>query len=150
MTNPYSPPQADVTVLPQPDTSAEYQKEASTGQRFANLLLDYVGYMVVSMGLGVVVGLIGAIEWIEGPLGNVFGLVIMFGYYTFFEAVLGRTPAKFLTRTRVVDVNGGRPSLAQILGRTAARFVPFEPFSFFGSAHGWHDRWSNTRVIRSG
>ncbi|CAN0592803.1 unnamed protein product, partial [Laminaria digitata] len=37
----------------------------------------------------------------------------------------------------------------RLLGRTAARFVPFEAFSFLGGdATGWHDRWSNTRVVR--
>jgi uncharacterized RDD family membrane protein YckC len=150
MTNPYSPPKADVTISPQLVGEAEYQQEASTGQRFANLLLDYVGYMIVSMGLGIMMGIAGGFDWIDGPLGNVFGLVVMFGYYAFFEATLGRTPGKLLTRTRVVDVAGGPASFGQILGRTAARFVPFEPFSFFGSTHGWHDRWSNTRVIRAG
>jgi hypothetical protein len=38
---------------------------------------------------------------------------------------------------------------SQILGRTFSRFVPFEPFSFLGSGHGWHDRWSDTRVVRT-
>lgn len=149
MTNPYQPPQADVTVLPNRGLDGEHPTAASLGQRLANLVIDYVAYMVLSMALGVIVGLVGAVDWVESPLGNLFGLVMMFGYYAIFEAVFGRTPGKFVTRTRVVDINGGRASFGQILGRTALRFVPFEPFSFFGSGHGWHDRWSNTRVVRS-
>jgi hypothetical protein len=30
-----------------------------------------------------------------------------------------------------------------------SRFVPFKHFSFLGSGHGWHDRWSDTRVVRT-
>jgi hypothetical protein len=35
------------------------------------------------------------------------------------------------------------------LGRSAARSIPFEPFSFLGGQPtGWHDRLSETRVVR--
>ncbi|HEX2675275.1 MAG TPA: RDD family protein, partial [Polyangiales bacterium] len=75
--------------------------------------------------------------------------VSMLAYYIFFEAVFGRTPGKMLTGTRVVTVDGGTPSFTQILGRNLARYVPFEPFSFFGDdAVGWHDSWSGTRVVK--
>jgi uncharacterized RDD family membrane protein YckC len=78
-------------------------------------------------------------------------LVGLLGYHFIFEATLGRTPGKFLTGTRVVSSNGARASIGQILGRTLARFVPFEPLSFlFGGnpPSGWHDKWSNTRVVK--
>jgi uncharacterized RDD family membrane protein YckC len=68
-------------------------------------------------------------------------------YYVVFEALLGRTPGKLITGTRVVNLAGGRPRFTQILGRSFARAVPFEAFSFFGSRAGWHDRWSRTRVV---
>src|SRR5262249_16405264 len=77
------------------------------------------------------------------------GMAVLFlsfpAYYLAFEGGFGRTPAKYLTRTRVITVAGGRPTFGQILGRTFARLVPFEPFSFFGrSPDGWHDRSSRT------
>ena len=73
----------------------------------------------------------------------------VFGYYVLFEALTGRTPAKYITGTRVVNMMGGKPSFGQILGRSAARFIPLEPFSFFGSSRrGWHDSLSHTRVVR--
>jgi len=83
-------------------------------------------------------------------LSSLLGIVVMIGYYAGFEAAFGKTPGKMLVGTRVVTTTGGEPSFGQCLGRTFARCVPFEPFSFFGAnAVGWHDRWTNTRVIRT-
>ncbi len=106
---------------------------ASRWQRFLNLLLDSVGMTVTTILLG---------------SGLDIAYLVVFVYYAGFEAILGRTPAKFVTGTRVVGADGGRPSLAQILGRTLTRFIPFEALTFFGHA-GWHDRWSGTRVVRT-
>ena len=148
MENPYKPPVVDVAP---PAAGADVREyvEATTVQRFANLALDYVGILLVAFVLGIVLALGGQADLFDGPAGNLFGLIIMSGYYLGFEAAFGRTPAKFLTGTKVVDVNGGRARFTQILGRTFSRFVPFEPFSFLGSGHGWHDRWSDTRVVRT-
>ena len=70
------------------------------------------------------------------------------GYYCFFEGIWGRTPGKFLIGTKVVDEEGDPPSFGQIVGRSACRLIPFEPFSFFG-ARGWHDSISHTYVVRT-
>ena len=77
------------------------------------------------------------------------GLVVALGYFAFTEALFQRTLAKFLTGTRVVRADGTRPSFAQILGRSFARFIPFEAFSFLFGSHpvGWHDSLSGTRVV---
>jgi uncharacterized RDD family membrane protein YckC len=50
----------------------------------------------------------------------------------------------------VVDENGDRPGTLQIVIRTLVRFVPFEAFSvaFADDGRGWHDRWSQTYVVR--
>nr|WP_279382660.1 RDD family protein [Acanthopleuribacter pedis] len=71
----------------------------------------------------------------------------MFLYYQFFEGFFGRTPAKFLTQTKVVLADGGRLTFTAALKRTLLRFVPFEALSFVASLTGWHDRGSGTRVI---
>ncbi|MDF3067610.1 MAG: hypothetical protein K0R38_3211 [Polyangiaceae bacterium] len=72
----------------------------------------------------------------------------MIGYYLVLEGLFQVTPGKLVTRTRVVDCNGHKPTLFQIFVRSLCRFVPFEPLSFFGrSKSGWHDRWSDTRVV---
>lgn len=49
----------------------------------------------------------------------------------------------------VVREDGGKPSLGQVLGRTACRLIPFEAFSFLGSSGvGMHDSIPDTRVVR--
>lgn len=78
-------------------------------------------------------------------LGAFFG--VWFAYYIGFEIAAGKTLGKFITKTRVIRVDGGRPSAAQIIGRTFARLVPFEPFSFLVRGN-WHDAWSGTCVVR--
>ena len=77
------------------------------------------------------------------------GFIVLF-YFVFFESLIGRTPGKLLTGTRVVDEQGQKPSFGQILGRSLARMLPFEPLSFFGAENrGWHDSLSKTYVVKS-
>jgi uncharacterized RDD family membrane protein YckC len=140
--NPYAPPVSDVQNADAPAKGSV--EPVPKGTRFVNLLLDTVGYYIAAFILGVITALAGAPQ-----LGQLLGFVSMLAYYIFFEAVFGRTPGKMLTGTRVVTVDGGTPSFTQILGRNLARYVPFEPFSFFGDdAVGWHDSWSGTRVVK--
>jgi len=142
----YEPPRAELG----PEPSAPIEDDlATSGQRFANLLLD----SILMQGAGFVAGLMLVVLQIElegvgatALVGIGTGLV----YFAAFEHAFGRTPAKWITGTRVVSEDGRSPSFAQILGRTLARHVPFEAFSFLGNSPiGWHDRWSRTRVIRT-
>ena len=63
-----------------------------------------------------------------------------------FEQCLGKTPAKYITRTQVLAVDGKKPAFAAIVVRNLCRFIPFEAFSFLGEK-GWHDQFSNTIVV---
>src|SRR5262249_16412337 len=74
------------------------------------------------------------------------GSVVVFSYYTFFEGIWARTPGKFIFGTVVVNEVGGKPSIGQVLGRTASRFIPFEALSCFGE-RGWHDSLPKTPVV---
>lgn len=129
--DPYAPPQADEDE----STAREPRLElavASQSARFLNSVIDSIVLAVVSGGA-------------KNPAGQ---LLLMFGYYWGLEAFFGATLGKLVTRTRVVAVDG-RPATAwQILGRTLIRFIPVEALSFMSSNPvGWHDRWSNTRVV---
>lgn len=48
---------------------------------------------------------------------------IGFIYYLFFEAIWKRTPGKWLSLSKVVNKQGGKPSFFQILIRSAVRVV---------------------------
>jgi uncharacterized RDD family membrane protein YckC len=141
--NPYAPPRA--SLEPEVDVRARASSgDVPVGTRFIHLIVDnIVRYLIATL-----VGFF--FESAENPaLGPILALLTYPAYYVFFEGVFGSTPAKLMTGSRVVAVGGGRPTFGQILGRTFARVVPFEPFSFLGDTPtGWHDRWSGTRVVR--
>ncbi|RPJ77464.1 MAG: RDD family protein [Alphaproteobacteria bacterium] len=130
---------------------------ASQGKRFANYILDLIFYLIFCVVIGFILGIIFAI--FSPSLLNIFnddnkilnyliGFIAIFIYYSTFEALTGKTLAKFITRTKVINESGSKPNYKEILLRTLCRFIPFEAFSFLGDDNsGWHDQLSKTRVI---
>lgn len=122
---------------------------ASSGKRLANYLLDRLGasllFFVVGFFFSSVVGPV------EDRFAGIYGLLILAilpGYWVLFEHFMGKTPAKFLTKTKVVTKQGEKPSFPTVVLRTVCRFIPFEPFSFLGNKPiGWHDSISGTLVV---
>jgi len=149
--NPYAAPRSRV----ENEAANEATELASRGRRFLNFLIDYFGFILFSMVIGALLGFIYppaiyALQDAGTLVDYAVGIPLMILYYVSQEALFGRTLGKLITGTCVVSAAGGTASFAQLLGRTAARFIPFEPFSFFGSdAVGWHDSLSNTRVVRT-
>lgn len=146
-TNPYAPPQTDGGADAEAERLANLAP-AGLGLRFANLIIDYVGCFIVQV-------IVFAVMTVVSPTTNpqdmslVVGLSTLFGYYAVLESTANRTLGKLITGTRVVRFDGYKPTFPQIIGRTFARFIPFEPFSFLGgSGTGWHDSLSGTRVVR--
>ncbi len=145
--NPYQPPRSNVAM----PAAAREVIAVGKGRRLGTFLVDYLGFLVLAAVFGFIVQMIfGDAGWeaLDRVPDLVFGSIFFFLYYGFFEFIWARTPGKWLFRTVVVDEHGLDPSLRQVLLRTACRLIPFEPFSFFGSA-GWHDRISRTKVVSS-
>jgi len=154
--NPYAPPKA--ALMPQGRVPVDMERfgPASKGKRFLNYLIDHIGLLAFGMGAGLLLALMEELGWgvgfdfeEENKLQDwIFGAVVALVYYSFFETLFGRTPAKWITGTKVVNLNGTKPGFGSILGRTFARIVPFEPLSFLGGGDsGWHDKWSDTVVV---
>jgi uncharacterized RDD family membrane protein YckC len=136
--NPFEPPKADWSR----DEPDEYEDElgdlvaARQGTRLANAVLDNLFQVMMATMVAL---LMRDPAWIYGAF---------FLYHLLFEAIFYKTPAKWITRTRVVTKHGRRPRFMQLLGRTFVRYIPFEALSFLGrKASGWHDTWSGTRVV---
>ena len=73
-----------------------------------------------------------------------------FVYYLFFEAIWKRTPGKWLSLTKVVNRQGGKPSFTQILIRSATRVlgVIILDSIFISILHKTlHDFFSRTEVV---
>lgn len=143
--NPYQPPQSNVEGA----GAAGDLVDAGKGRRFGTLVIDYIGFMVWAFIVGIILGLVFGERWAEALQAVpdfVFGAAVLFVYYAFFETLWARTPGKMVFGTRVVTEAGAPPGFGQVAKRTLCRFIPFEPFSFFG-ARGWHDSLSKTRVV---
>lgn len=151
--NPFAPPKADVTDIEPPTTD----EIASRTRRFFNMLIDVIGQFVVALVVMTLAFIVyppltssGILER-DGLLSNyLLGSVISTLYYLPSEALFGRTLGKLITGTRVVTDSGQTPSFMQILGRTVARLIPLEAFTFLRQSRvGAHDSLSGTRVVRN-
>jgi uncharacterized RDD family membrane protein YckC len=149
--NPYAAPRVDVA---DPQIAIGDVQLATKWQRLANVAVDHIILYVLIFAVAAALVLSDPANpeillWLDTYSTPLY-MGVMLSYYLLFEGVFGWTPAKLITGTRVVTETGGRPRLMQVLGRTVARWVPFEPFSCLGDPpEGWHDRWSGTRVVRT-
>ncbi len=125
---------------------------ASTGQRFANYLIDLIMFYIV---IFVISGI--GILFTGDVVGSGFEIVIQlvswlgfFGYYIILEGATGKTIGKMVTGTMVVYANGDKPSYWSAFTRTLSRMVPFEAFTAFSSSgRMWHDKWTDTYVVKT-
>lgn len=122
---------------------------AKQSDRFLNLVLDWVGIYFFGFTVGFGGAIVGYSDLIKGMNEQVLGIILFATYFLFFEGIWQKSPAKWITKTRVVMKDGSKPKIGNIFWRTLARFIPFEAFSFLGSKTpiGWHDSLSKTIVI---
>jgi len=117
-------------------------------KRLLNYVLDLVGIYAFAFSLGLLLAVIGESQIIDDANESLLGIGIFVSYYVFFEVIWQKTPGKWITKTKVVMHDGSKPSFGNVVGRSFARLIPFEPFSFFGrNPIGWHDKLSKTLVI---
>lgn len=74
-----------------------------------------------------------------------FGLIFI--YYTFFEAIFKRTPGKWLTLSKVVNKQGGKPSFLQVIIRSLVRITIIDCFFIPFLDKPLHDYVSKTEVV---
>lgn len=83
-------------------------------------------------------------DWVAYPFsgtGGKLALILAYlAYYLLTESLWGKSPAKFITRTRMIDSNGGDADWAAIFGRTLFRLIPLGAVSFLFGANR-HDRF---------
>jgi uncharacterized RDD family membrane protein YckC len=151
MQNPYAAPTAPLGL----DEAEGNYSLASRGQRFANFLLDTIFLYIFAIVVGVALGLLfgDALFGDERNTGLdlLFGVMLTLLYYAIPEALWGKTAAKLITKTQAFNKDGSRLTWGRAIGRSFCRWIPFEPFSFFGGDNegprGWHDKISGTKVV---
>ncbi len=128
--------------------SQEGYIDASKGNRFANYIIDMICFYAFAFVVGGILGLLNMVYILESVNEYLLGYSIFFIYYVLLEGITGRTIRKLVTGTKVIDDNGNKPTLLNIMGRTLCRIIPFEAFSFLFADRGWHDSISKTRVVK--
>ena len=132
-----------------------HRKVATKGIRFANMLVDtlLIGIPVSFLANFILFGEAITTGPSQLSLDNqlktyALNMAIYMVYYIVMEHNFGKTIGKMMTNTRVVTHSGGKPTFGQIVGRSFARYIPFEAFSFLGDTGiGWHDSLTGTYVI---
>lgn len=118
--------------------------------RFLHLFIDWIIILVVSAQL------ISSASLFFGAIVTTTSTLILYIiipyliptlYYVISEGIFQQTIGKVVTKKYVRKINGQRASAGSIFGRTLARFIPFEAFSYFSTPpNGWHDSLSKTNV----
>jgi uncharacterized RDD family membrane protein YckC len=134
--------------------------KASLGIRFAHLIIDRIVVYALFFFFGIFSALtyeLLNIEFFSNITDELAGMskfqdILLTSFVYFLYLLLmeyftkGRTIGKYITGTKVISTDGLEPTFQDYFIRNISRFVPFDAFSFFGE-NGWHDSWSDTRVI---
>ena len=129
-------------------TETEKLVIADKGTRFGHNIIDTIGFFsIIFLNAMILDGWLGIIP--EGG-SNWFGIYFFFFMLCitlYLSTFFGKTHGKFLTKTKVVKKDGNKATFINILGRNAARLIPFDALSYLFSKRGWHDQISNTYVV---
>ena len=132
------------TSQPTPSVLAE----ASKAKRFINMLIDSI---IISIGVNIityVLALVGLNGLLASLLSIVVYVVVFYFYYTTLEGGSGQTIGKRVTGTKAVMADGSPLTPGALRTRTLWRLIPIvDAVTFLFDGPGWHDRFSNTRVI---
>lgn len=130
---------------------------ATVWRRLANYFVDRILFYVFLFLIGFLLALIPDVRaWFvaieasgNGILVTIAVILLYVVYFVMFEASVQRTIGKYITQTKVVMRDGSKPPLKNIIGRSFARLIPLEQFSFLTGKYptGWHDSFSKTLVV---
>jgi hypothetical protein len=70
-------------------------------------------------------------------------------YYLISEGIFNTSIGKIIFSNIIVNETAQNPSVRQRIGRTFARLIPFEAFSFIFLYRGWHDSLTQTYIVKA-
>jgi hypothetical protein len=115
---------------------------ASTISRILNFCIDVFLYFILcksSFKVLETIGIITDIKW--------FSIVFYILYYFTSEYFFGKSPAKWITKTKVELLNKQSSRVILILIRSIVRLMPIDLLSYLFTKRGFHDRWSHTQTV---
>jgi uncharacterized RDD family membrane protein YckC len=125
-------------------------KRLSVSKRLINVLIDSI-FVAIINGIWITIFYYNEsknILSISTFQIRLFYLTFLFLYYLICEFFWNKTIGKLITKSSVVNLKYECPSFFQIIIRTFVRFIPFEALSFINMGIGWHDKFSQTIVIK--
>ena len=123
----------------------------SSGIRFLHYIIDFVIAYLLILVIFIILGLFinpTSNNFIGGLLTLITVLGTFLGYYAVMEIKFQKTVAKFITKTKVVKIDGNKPTASEIVVRTICRLIPFDGISYLFVKNGLHDYLSKTKVIK--
>jgi uncharacterized RDD family membrane protein YckC len=117
----------------------------SKSKRIINLLIDLLVIYFFTIFLNQIIEIIFDSSKIFNGIILIF---VYFNYYIYLENKFQQTLGKYYTKTKVVKINGEKPTLKSIVFRTFCRIIPWDIISFILSDKGFHDLTSKTLVIK--
>lgn len=120
-------------------------KELEKRKRLINFIIDLI---VIAILIEITIRIEELVAF--KTLLKVFRVIIILGgYYIPMEYFLGKTIGKYVTKSKVVSLDGTKISFRASVIRFLCRWIPFEFASLaLGSdAKAWHDVLSKTLVV---
>jgi uncharacterized RDD family membrane protein YckC len=134
---------------------------ATTGQRFANYIVDLISFYILAALFGVLLAFVSpqtlndmdyeSTNYGASLMDRLISLIIFGLYMGIIEGITkGKSLGKLITGTRAIYEETGIPvSFGQTMLRGFCRIVPFNPFSALGNpSYPWHDKWTKTLVVK--
>ncbi len=122
-----------------------------SGIRFLNYIIDFIVAYLLILVVFIILGVF-ITSTVDDILAAFLTFIIAFGtflsYYAFMEIKYQKTIGKFITKTKVVKINGEKPNASDIITRTLCRLIPIDGISYLFVKNGIHDYLSKTKVIK--
>ncbi|WP_299123106.1 RDD family protein [uncultured Winogradskyella sp.] len=123
----------------------------SSGIRFLHYIIDFTITYLLILIIFIILGLFinpTSNSFIGSLLTLITVLGTFFAYYSVMEIKFQKTIGKFITKTKVVKIDGNKPTASEIIIRTISRLIPFDGISYLFVKNGLHDYLSKTKVIK--
>jgi len=120
------------------------------GTRFLNFIIDLFVWSIIITIISIIIE--PFITTTDKLTYNIIAYLLIFGsyvaYYSIMEIKFQKTVGKFLTKTKVVKMNGEKAENLDIVARSFYRLIPFDRISFLFVKNGIHDFLSKTNVVK--
>ena len=123
-----------------------------SGIRFVNFIIDIIAWIALTFIISFIIGFFVPVTTENEGFLTFFAYALFIGtfvaYYAIMEIKFQKTIGKFVTKTKVVKMNGERPTDGDIIARSFCRLIPFDRLSFLFVKNGIHDFLSKTKVVK--